>query len=499
MNKKSVIAIIAALTIIIVGILIFLLRRGVFAHNDTAESTSIPDAPVSIQTEATLPTKPTFALPSFEPPAEAAVRCFTISEEAGTGLITLHLPETDSLDINKDIRLAVRKHADAFTAVGPNDFFDARYEIHRYNNYLMGIVLICHTYTEADGLQTVQEAMTIDLMGGRTVHLSELFAHDYDYIAASADTIRAQLSSAALAAADETEHEALIHEAFDLSDPITGDYGSFVFDTERITFFFQTSDGTALTASVPLSDYGAHWQADLYAMQYFGSRTGDIPMLDDAPPTRPNLNPSEAKYLALTFDDGPDRVLTTRLLDGLLAYDARVTFFVVGHRLGTTADIVKRMVDEGHAVGNHSYNHANLANSSNTGIAYQIDATNDLLHSILNQETPLLRPPYGARDARVVKIAAERDMSLIMWSIDPQDWRIRDAKIVSDHIVSRAKNGDIILLHDIHPTSIDAALMAVKQLTEDGFTFITVDELLELNGGRITGGIYRAGSVTVTE
>ena len=422
-------------------------------------------------------------LPDYNPADEPGIQHSVLTTEQEALRVTLHLPETDNESTNARIQSALQQQADAFLAQNSAGFFEARYTIYRYNLYLVSFAFDLYAYAPDKGLSHTQMAITADLMGDRAVHLSDMFAPGFDYAAIAAEAV-------------ET-----------LAEPLAVGYDSFVFDAEAITFFFQSPDGEPLSASVPLVDFGENWYAEQYIMQYFGARADDQIAPEDSPlPEHPTTSPGTAippdeqgKYLALTFDDGPTRSCTTRLLDGLQELGVQATFFVLGHRLSQTEDLIARMIDEGHSVGSHTYSHADLTAVSADTIAYQLDATNEHLRSITGQETTLLRPPYGARNAQVAEMATARGMSLIIWSIDPQDWKTRNAKLLSDHIIARAKDGDIILLHDLYETSVDAALIAAEALIAQGFTFVTVDELLEINNGRIVGGIYRTGFGTVEE
>ena len=490
MKKKQYITIgILALSLAILCAVAYGARIGAFRPKDT----------IATGTEA-------WCIPAYSPTDAPGIRHSLLETEQNTLRVTLHLPETDTAALNEQIRQAAQARADAFLAQNSEGFFEARYQTHRYNTYLVSFALDFYAYTPDTGLSHTRKTMLVDLMGGREVHLSDMFIPEFDYITASAEIVRARfIEDAETLAADAEAYAQFLAAAETLSAPLAENYDCYILDANRLIFFFPSIDGTPLSVAVPLADYGGNWLADAYAMQYFGTREGDNLAANDSPlpeitpePTAPP-EPSNAKYLALTFDDGPTRSHTERLLDGLAEMNAHATFFVVGHRLGTTGDLIQRMVDEGHSVGSHSYNHADLTAITREAVAYQLDTTNDLIREITGLETTLLRPPYGARDARLAEMATARGMSLIIWSVDPQDWKTREAKALSAHIISHAKDGDIILLHDLYGTSVDAALIAVRELTAQGYIFVTVDELLEINGGRTVGGIYRTGKATVTK
>ena len=466
MIKRILLTIAGALFCIYVGYAVSVTLADAYIQANTplaaAETHHMPEAAEAV-THTTAPSE----APNTTPPAppslptctgadEPGIRHIAVEEDADGRVLSLHLPETDSLEVNEAIRAAVFSRADAFAGAG---FFASRYASHMYNDQLVSFAF---TFTEcgADGtLAETAALMAFDLLGGLAVPPSAVFAPDYDYATATAAA---------------------------LGGDITVDFTAFAFDAAQAVFLYAAADGGTAAGTVPLSVYGDSWQADAYLLRYYAGVETTPP--DDAEPPE-----GTGKYLAITFDDGPESTQTARLLDGLAEHGARATFFVLGHRLGKTADLIERMVNEGHSVGSHTYSHVNLAAVTRDTIAYQLDETNRLLKEITGLDVTLLRPPYGNRSALVAEMAAERGMALIIWSVDPQDWKVRDARQTADHIVSRAQDGEIILLHDIYATSVDAALLAVAELTAQGYTFVTVEELLALNGGYVAGGVYRTG------
>ena len=190
------------------------------------------------------------------------------------------------------------------------------------------------------------------------------------------------------------------------------------------------------------------------------------------------------KLVALTFDDGPGPY-TEELLDGLAARGAKATFFTVGNRAAASPDILNRIVSEGHQLASHSYNHADLSRQTPAGIQYQIGITNQILADAAGDDSYAVRPPYGAVDADVKAYAG---VPLIMWSVDPLDWKYRNTQTVTNNVLSRVQDGDIILLHDIHHASVYAAFNIVDALQAKGYEFVTVYELLLRRGVDIVDG-----------
>ena len=201
--------------------------------------------------------------------------------------------------------------------------------------------------------------------------------------------------------------------------------------------------------------------------------------------------PQEADrpLVALTFDDGPRRSTTSDLLDGLAARGVQATFFLIGKQLEGCEDLVERMEAEGHQIGIHSFEHKILTALNSADFAAQVDREREVLKSIVGREDFPLRPPYGEVDAAVEKRA---DGPIILWSVDPEDWRYQDAEKVTEHILDHVRDGSVILLHDIYPTSVEAALKVVDALHEKGFLFVTVSELAAQRHVELEAGVvYR--------
>lgn len=209
------------------------------------------------------------------------------------------------------------------------------------------------------------------------------------------------------------------------------------------------------------------------------------------PSDAPAEIPVCSQYVALTFDDGPRQGTTGRLLDGLRERGASATFFLVGEEAEANPELVKRMKAEGHQVGNHTWSHVRLDDAAPDTIRQEVGKTDTLLTNLLGQGSYWLRPPYG-----FITPGTEREISvpMVKWSVDPRDWESRDTGKVVQAVLKNVKPNSIILLHDIYPTSVDAALQIVDTLQEQGYCFVTVEELLCLNG--ITpeaGQMYRSG------
>lgn len=197
---------------------------------------------------------------------------------------------------------------------------------------------------------------------------------------------------------------------------------------------------------------------------------------DESPIPSPQtgVNTGQPKLIALTFDDGPRRSTTTALLDGLAERGVKATFFLIGAQLAYNEDIIQRMDEEGHQIGIHTYDHVELTGLSKQDFNAQVDRTRQLLKSILGHNDFLLRPPYGSLDSGIRRNAG---CPIILWSIDPEDWKDRNVPREVQHIIDNAQDGSIILLHDIFPESVETALQVVDALHQQGYLFVTIDQL----------------------
>ena len=183
----------------------------------------------------------------------------------------------------------------------------------------------------------------------------------------------------------------------------------------------------------------------------------------------------EQKKIALTFDDGPHPYYTEQLLDGLKERGVVATFFVTGEHAKLHPDVIKRMQNEGHLIGNHTYSHMQLTKNNREKFKEELIATNEVLKDITGEETEFVRPPYGSWDKSFEK---ELNMFPVLWTVDPLDWSSRNASRITEKIVNRVEENDIILMHDYYDTSVTAALQTVDELLEEGYTFVTVEEIL---------------------
>ena len=181
------------------------------------------------------------------------------------------------------------------------------------------------------------------------------------------------------------------------------------------------------------------------------------------------------RRVALTFDDGPHPYYTEQLLDGLKERGVKATVFVTGEHAKLHPDVIQRMYEEGHLIGNHTYSHIQLRKNNQEAFREELIRTNEVIGEITGGEVLYVRPPYGSWDKSFEK---ELNMIPVLWTIDPLDWCSHDASCVADKVLKKVKENDIILLHDCYDTTIEAAFQIVDELKEKWYLFVTVEELL---------------------
>ena len=181
------------------------------------------------------------------------------------------------------------------------------------------------------------------------------------------------------------------------------------------------------------------------------------------------------KKIALTFDDGPHPYYTEQLLDGLAESGVVATFFVTGEHAKLHPEVVKRMQQEGHLVGNHTYSHIQLRSDNRETFLEELRATNRVLGELTGTDTLYVRPPYGTWDKAMEQ---EVNMIPVLWTVDPLDWCSDNVACIVHKVITGVEENDIILMHDYYDTTVTAALQIVDELQRKGFAFVTVDEIL---------------------
>ena len=267
-----------------------------------------------------------------------------------------------------------------------------------------------------------------------------------------------------------------------------------IINKEALSNFIITNDGNSLAwplgqASLLPSSYGELTitvpisSVSKYLQNPTARKLANIPK---PPEPKPELAPAPAaptpapttgnKVIALTFDDGPGPY-TAHLLDILDQYGAKATFFLIGSKVSGQSSVVRSIQARGHQLGNHSWSHPELPKLSVDQIAGEIDRTNEAIRQATGVKPSILRPPYGAVNGVVLEQLRLRNMSSILWSVDTRDWADRNSQIVCSRAVAGARPGAVILMHDIHQTSVNAVPCILSSLKQQGYSFVTIQRL----------------------
>jgi peptidoglycan-N-acetylglucosamine deacetylase len=193
------------------------------------------------------------------------------------------------------------------------------------------------------------------------------------------------------------------------------------------------------------------------------------------------------KIVALTFDDGPNPPYTEQILDILKEKQISATFFLIGSNAAKHPDLVRRIVAEGHQIGNHTYNHIDLLKVDRETAAAEIDRTNEVLRAAVGFAPQVVRPPHGFRDPAIMEVMANRNMTVVEWSVMSKDWTNPGVETIVRRTMGKVQNGSVILLHDgdgiASTSSRDQTVAATRQIIDElsaqGYKFVTVDKIVQ--------------------
>ncbi|MDR3225739.1 MAG: polysaccharide deacetylase family protein, partial [Clostridiales Family XIII bacterium] len=188
-----------------------------------------------------------------------------------------------------------------------------------------------------------------------------------------------------------------------------------------------------------------------------------------------------------TFDDGPSKY-TEQILDLLSESSGKATFCVIGNRVENFEDVLRKINEQGSQIIGHSWDHKQLTKLTEEEIRKELQETNASIHDAAGVEPKMYRPPYGAADDAVKSISKELGLSLINWSVDTEDWKSKNADAIYENIMKDAKDGSIILCHDLYESTAKAMKRAIPELAKQGYQLVTVEELLTVSGKTITPG-----------
>lgn len=424
----------------------------------------------------------------------------TITQEIGTGkfiyenkknyIIAVHYPVTGLTEIDKNLKETIdlwteefkEEHAE-FKANSSKEkmILGIHYEVFKVEDQYLSVVFKKATGTDLENLNyQIIKTITYDQKTGEQVGLDTIFHGKYlEKIAAF---VRMEYRKSA-----DGQEIATTPTFTTGTEATVENYQYYVLRNNQLIIYFQPNQ---------LAE-GSQWsefKLDIEKLAFY---------LNESYLSNPVIEPSTtnvagARYIdpdkpmvALTFDDGPANGITNRIIEALVNNDSAATFFVVGSRVSNNSSLIEQIITTGNEIGNHTYSHTSLTKMSDDEFFNEINGVINDVNAIITTDVNIIRPTYGNYNQHV------KDLSpypLILWSIDTEDWKYRDADRIYEHVMANVKDGDIILLHDLYESSAAAAERLIPALIEKGYQIVTVSELMEYKGIIMEpGGVYSSG------
>jgi len=396
-------------------------------------------------------------------------------------VIGAHYPVFEDRSINKDIldliNRNINKFKDTFYKIGILDSIykselNIDYEVHSSQDDIISIkfTIIENMYYYAQPKFRV-ETINYDHKKDKRIHLNNIFRGDY------LEELRSYVSDDSIKFNKDS-------------------FSNFILKNDSIVFFLDNDEDILRIPYIMLKEYIRPNFMNFESIEtYMAKKPIDIEIItSDEVENNESIKTStetsrvislKRPMVALTFDDGPYARATIPILNTLKEHNVVGTFFVLGNRVEMHKDIVKRIVDEGNEIGNHTYSHIQLTSLPKDKVRYQIDKTQKAILSVTGIEPKIMRPTYGSYDD---KLKSTINMPMILWSIDPKDWKVKDGEKIANHVLSQVKDGDIILLHDMFESTTEAVDIIVPGLLNRGFQLVTVSELYEYKGEALNAG-----------
>ncbi len=418
--------------------------------------------------------------PSHSPDREIGVTESILNNDAQNA-VSVHYPviglEQVDAAIQEKIQSILSEYQDSLPAEAMDDFSSSLWV--DYSSYLAGdsIASLLFRVEKNDSTMSHPDVyvftMNFDLAQQKLLSLEDILQGEY--LLAICDYTREYFSHT-------QPYQAYVHtEAFQTgSAPVMGNFVSFTMNDKALTFYFQKyrifpGYLGVVSISIPYSELNGYLKVDTSAtLLQIAQASGTISSQLSSPVQNISIDPSRP-MIALTFDDGPHAKVTPQILEILKQNQAKATFFVVGNRVDSYADLIQREYMEGHEIGNHTYSHPLLTNLSADEVIYQTSQTDQRVANLTSYTPKLLRPPYGA-----INTVMESNIQkpFVLWSIDTLDWKTQNKTKILNEVLGKVKDGDIILMHDLYPSTAEACAELIPTLKAQGFQFVTVSELL---------------------
>ena len=418
----------------------------------------------------------------------------TITASNDTYIYAINSIKTDSLDLTKNIEQWIEKSKDHFISDAQSNSIVGRTASLNINLKTIPIAdgiynLIFSKYGITSGANGKNEikVFTVNVKEDRLYQLTDFIEETDENRTELIQIILEQLN-------ENTELQALVMEDELVESLASFDDVTWSITEEALILYwdeYEIAAGSAGTIQLTLPiEKIQHLVSDrkhelLHLDFTLTNEEADVIKV----PERKPLDP-DGKYVALTFDDGPHKTNTERVLNSLKEFDVKATFFMLGNQVDYYPSLVQRVAKEGHEIGNHTNTHPDLSKVDANRVQKEFETTNQRIYDVIGRYPTVFRPPYGSYNNNTITQATNLNLPIIMWSVDSLDWKTKNATSINHEILSTTTNGSIILMHDIHDATADALPSVLKNLKEQGYSFVTVSQLLEWSGDTGIGPHY---------
>ena len=404
-------------------------------------------------------------------------------------VLGVHFPVTKNGKINTVINEFVKEEVDKFKA-DAKDFFEGPpppggfsswkyelnidYEVNRPSKDFVCFKFNINLFTGGGGIQFI-ETFSFNLKTGKELTLKDVFEEKSDYLNLISELSIKQLTEKLFDSGKIEKTPFAEDWVKDGAGPTEENFRNFSLKDDSIVFYFEKYQ-------VAAGAFGQQYVEIPFDQlrEVLNPEITEEPLEPEKPSIiePPEISPidiGDSKVAALTFDDGPHPTLTPLILNELKKRGAVATFFVVGNRAQYYPDLLKRIITEGNEIGNHSWSHRSLISLSLEDLEDQIKSTQKIVKDFTGVTPTTLRPPYG----RINDFVKENtNMPIVLWSVDPEDWKNKESEIIVAHIIRETDNGEIVLQHDLYLWSVEAVGPVLDDLINKGYKFVTISQLL---------------------
>ena len=346
--------------------------------------------------------------------------------------INVIYPRFNNDDINNIITSYIYTYVKKFRLnSGSNKVLNIKYDLYYFNDYVNVVFNIDNSLSNIK-----YKNILLDFKNEKLAYISNLYEKDY-LINEINSLINLKYSS----------------DIYDKIKNSNVDNHTYIINDNKIDVYFNDIDFGTLSY-IPM-------------VSIIGDNNSETVSKDD------NLDNSDKKFIAFTFDDGPGKY-TSELIDTLELNNSSATFFMLGNRMKYNTDIVKKVYNSNSEIGTHTYSHKRLTSLSNDEIYNEINSSEIIFNDITGNHLKYLRPPYGSYNDHIKGL----EYNIILWNIDPKDWLTRDSKKIYNSVLNNACDGCIVLMHDIYPETIEAVKMLIPTLNEMNYEVVSISNLI---------------------